>query len=315
MEHLVDLAVFARVVENNSFSAAAAALKLSKSAVSKQVARLEARLGAQLLQRTTRKLALTETGRIVYGHAQRLLAEAEAAETAVQALYSTPRGRLRVNMPVNFGQMHVAPLLPDFLARCPELELELTVNDRRIDLLEEDVDVAIRIGVLADSTLTARRLARNRMVICAAPAYLRRAGVPMKPEDLRQHQCLVYSYLPAPEIWPLVNEAGAAAAVKVSGRLHANNGDMLRIAALAGTGIIFSPSFMVGADLAAGRLVPLLESYTPAPSGIYAVYPAQRYLTPKVRAFIDFLAERFGPEPPWDRVWLNTPGKQQRTGD
>ncbi|WP_341702739.1 LysR family transcriptional regulator [Ferrovibrio sp.] len=312
IDNLADLAVFAKVVELNSFSEAARNLKLSKSAVSKQVARLEDRLGAQLLQRTTRRLTLTETGRIVLTHAQRVLAEADAADIAVQSLYSAPRGRLRVNLPLSFGLGHIAPLVPDFLSLCPELHVDLSFNDRLIDLLEEDVDLAIRIGDLRDSTLVARRLAPARAVFCAAPAYLRRAGVPLKPGDLRQHECLLYTYLPEPDSWPVLDEAGIAASIRVSGRLHANNGDALRAAALAGHGIVRLPSFIVGPDLAAGLLVPVLEDFTPPPAGIYAVYPAQRYLTPKVRAFIDFLAERFGPEPPWDCVWLDTVGRNLR---
>lgn len=307
MEHLSDLAVFARVVELSSFSATAETLHLSKSAVSKQVARLERRLGAQLLQRTTRKLSLTETGRIVYSHAQRVLSEAEAAEAAVQNLQAAPRGLLRVNLPMSFGLAYVAPLIPDILTRYPELQIDLTFNDRRVDLLEEDVDVAIRIGGLADSTLTARRLAPARFITCAAEAYLRKAGVPLHPTDLPQHECLVYTYLPEAQVWRYEG-AGGPWAIKVSGRLHANNGDALRNAALAGHGLVRSPSFIVGPDVAAKRLVPVLEAYEPPPFGIHAVYPAQRYLTPKLRAFIDFLAERFGPHPPWECVLADTTG-------
>lgn len=305
MDHLSDLAVFARVVEMNGFGAAAQTLKLSKSAVSKQIARLERRLGTQLLQRTTRKLALTETGRIVLGHAQRVLQEAEAADAAVQNLQALPRGLLRVNLPMSFGIAHVAPLLPQLLAQCPELQVELTFNDRRVDLLEEDVDVAIRVGDLADSSLTARRLAPARFITCATESYLRRAGVPLTPEELRQHECLIYTYLPEPEVWKY-RRGETVCAVRVSGRLRANNGDALRDAALAGHGVLRSPSFIVGPDVAAGRLIPLLEGYEPPVYGIYAVYPAQRYLTPKVRAFIDFLAARFGPQPPWECVLADT---------
>ncbi|WP_300303000.1 LysR family transcriptional regulator [Ferrovibrio sp.] len=305
MDHLADLAVFARVVETGGFSAAATTLRLSKSAVSKQIARLEQRLGAQLLQRTTRRLSLTETGRIVLEHAQRVLIEAEAAEAAVQNLQAMPRGLLRVNLPMSFGLAYVSPLLPDLLALYPELRIDLTFNDRLIDLMEEEVDVAIRIGHLADSSLTARRLAPVRPITCASESYLRKAGVPLKPEDLRQHECLLYKYLPEPDIWRYEGPGGPWA-VKVGGRLQANNGDVLRAAAVAGHGIVRSPSFIAGPDIAAGRLVPLLEAYEPAPLGIYAVYPAQRFLTPKVRAFIDFLAERFGPRPPWECVLADT---------
>lgn len=315
MDHLADLAVFARVVEQESFSGAAGTLGLSKSAVSKQISRLEQRLGAQLLQRTTRKLSLTETGRIVLEHAQRVLVEAEAAEAAVQNLQALPRGLLRVNLPMSFGLGYVAPLLPELLALCPELRIDLTFNDRTIDLLEEEVDVAIRIGAnLTDSTLTARRLAPVRSITCAAESYLRKAGVPLKPDDLRQHECLLYKYLPEPATWHFDGPAGAQA-VKVSGRLTTNNGDSLRDAAIAGHGVARLPSFIVGPDIAAKRLVPLLEAYEPRPFGIYAVYPAQRYLTPKVRAFIDFFAERFGPEPPWECVLADTAQARNASGN
>ena len=310
MDHLADMAVFARVVEANSFSAAAASLRLSKSAVSKQIARLEQRLGAQLLQRTTRKLTLTETGRIVLDHAQRVLIEAEAAEAAVQNLQTAPRGQLRVNLPMSFGLAYVTPLLPELLSKYPELHIDLTFNDRRVDLLEEDVDVAIRIGELADSTLTGRRLAPARFITCASEAYLRKAGVPLKPSDLQQHECLIYKYLPEPFLWRYEGPGGPWS-VKVSGRLHANNGEALRDAAVAGHGVVRSPSFIVGPDIAAGRLVPILEAYEPASFGIYAVYPAQRYLTPKLRAFIDFLVERFGPRPPWECVLVDTVERQR----
>jgi len=316
MDHLADLAVFARVAEQGSFTIAAQSLRLSKSAVSKQVARLEARFGTRLIQRTTRRLVLTETGRVVLVHAERLLAEAEAAEAAVQNLQAAPRGLLRVNMPMSFGLAHVAPLLPELLTRYPELQLDLSLNDRRVDLLEEDVDLAIRIGALPDSSLAARRLAPNRFVVCAAPAYLERYGTPRVPDQLKWHHCLIYTYLPDPDLWHF---GGAdPCSVRVQGPLRANNGDVLHRAALAGLGILRSPSFIVGADLAAGRLVPILEACAVPDSGIHAVYPATRHLTPKLRAFIDFLTEKFGPEPPWDCNWiaLRQPGAKAglRTG-
>lgn len=306
MDYLADLAVFARVVEQKSFTAAAASLRLSKSAVSKQIARLEQRLGTQLLQRTTRRLQVTETGRIVQAHAERLLAEAQAAEAAVQNLQDSPRGLLKVNLPMSFGLTHVAPLLPELMAQCPDLKIEVSFNDRRVDLLEEDVDVAVRIGELADSTLTARRLAPARVVFAASPAYLEKFGTPRHPDELKWHHCLIYSYMPEPNIWRFAAEPGAPLSIQipVQGALTANNGDALRLAALAGSGLARLPSFVIGPDIAAGRLVPVLEEFRVPDIGIFAVYPAQRHLTPKLRAFIDFLSQRFGPEPPWDCSWI-----------
>lgn len=303
MEHLGDLAVFARVADLGSFTAAAESLRLSKSAVSKHMARLEQRLGTKLIQRTTRRLVVTESGRAVLVHAARLLAEAEAAEAAAQNLQSAPRGLLRVNMPMSFGLAHVAPLLPEFLAAYPEMRLDIGFNDRRVDLLEEEVDVAIRIGDLPDSSLVARRLAPGRIVVCASPDYLARCGVPKEPDQLKWHHCLIYTYLPDPDTWRFGGPA--ICNVRVQGPIRANNGDALRQAALAGLGIVRSPSFIVGPDIAAGRLVPILEDYAEPDSGIHAVYPATRHPTPKLRAFIEFLVEKFGPEPPWDCNWIH----------
>ncbi|MBX3453167.1 LysR family transcriptional regulator [Ferrovibrio sp.] len=313
MDLLNDLTVFARVAEQGSFTAAAESLRLSKSAVSKQVARLEARLGSRLLTRTTRRLTLTETGRVVLDHAERALAEAQAAEAAVQNLQTAPRGLLRVNMPMSFGLSHVAPLLPEFLAAYPELRVEVSLNDRRVDLLEEDVDVAIRIGDLRDSTLAARRLAPIRGVVCAAPSYIERFGAPKTPDELKWHHCLIYTYLPEPDIWRFSD----GSAVRVNGPMRANNGDVLLQAARGGLGIVRLPSFLCGNDLADGALVPLLEEYRLPDSGVHAVYPAGRHMTPKLRAFIDFLATRFnagGIDTPWDCRWIHLRQKVAESG-
>ncbi len=313
MDLLNDLTVFARVAEQGSFTAAAESLRLSKSAVSKQVARLEARLGSRLLSRTTRRLTLTETGRVVLGHAERALAEAQAAEAAVQNLQTAPRGLLRVNMPMSFGLSHVAPLLPEFLASYPELRVDVSLNDRRVDLLEEDVDVAIRIGDLRDSTLAARRLAPIRGVVCAAPGYIERYGLPKTPDELKWHHCLIYTYLSEPDIWRFSD----GSAVKVNGPMRAHNGEVLLQAARAGLGIVRLPSFLCGEDLAAGRLLPLLEEYRLPDSGVHAVYPASRHMTPKLRAFIDFLAARFNADAvdaPWDCRWIHLRQKVAESG-
>jgi DNA-binding transcriptional LysR family regulator len=299
-DNLNGMAVFARVVEAKSFSGAAATLSLSKSAVSKQISQLEDRLGARLLDRTTRRVALTEVGRVFYDHAARMLQEAESAEAAVASLHELPRGVLRISLPMSFGLTHVAPLLPEFLTRCPELRMEMTYSDRYVDLLEEGFDLALRIARLTDSSLVARRIAPNRLVICASPEYLKRMGEPKSAADLAAHSCLSYSYAPDPDQWTLSID-GRLEDVKIGGRLRANNGDALRMAALGHQGLVMLPSFMVGDDLRAGRLVEAMRGMTPPDSAIYAVYPSRRYLTPKVRAFIDFLIEKFGPEPYWDR--------------
>jgi DNA-binding transcriptional LysR family regulator len=299
VDNLTGMAIFARVVEARSFTAAAAALDLSKSAVSKQVARLEDRLGARLLNRTTRRLSLTEVGAAFYERCARILAEVEDAELAVGRLQDAPRGTLRINAPMSFGQLHLAPAVADFLNGHPGLAIDLTLNDRIVDLVEEGYDVAIRISRLADSSLIARRLVPSRRVVCGSPAYFERHGVPRHPADLRRHNCLLYSYLPSAEEWRFIGPDGPAA-VRVSGTLRANNGDALEAAMLTGLGVALQPTFIAGRDLQAGRLVAVMPDYVDESASVYAVYPHSRHLSAKVRAFIDFLAARFCPAPPWD---------------
>ncbi|MDP6343453.1 MAG: LysR family transcriptional regulator [Alphaproteobacteria bacterium] len=299
MEHLGEMAVFAKVVEHRSFTAAAGSLGMSKSAVSKQVSRLEDRLGARLLNRTTRKLSLTEVGEAFYERCARIVEEAAAAEEEVGNLAAAPRGRLRVNASMTFGTMHLGPAIADFLDSYPEIEIDMVLDDRFTDLVEEGFDVAVRIASLTDSSLIARRIAPSRAVICAAPGYLERHGRPERPEDLRRHNCFGYLYRASGPEWTLEGPDGPMA-VPVRGNLRANNGEVLREMAVAGAGIVASPSFIVGDALREGRLVELLTEYVPQTHAIYAVYPHRRHLMPKVRAFVDFLVERFGPEPYWD---------------
>jgi DNA-binding transcriptional LysR family regulator len=301
MEKLDTMAVFARVVEAESFSGAARALGLSKSAVSKQVSGLEDRLGLRLLNRTTRRLSLTEAGATFYQGCQRVVAEAEAAEQAVTHLASAPRGRLRVNAPMSFGVRHISPALPEFLRCYPELAVDLTLNDRIVDLVEEGFDVGVRIAPLVDSSLVARRLAPSRSVLAAAPAYLEARGVPRDVDELEEHACLIYSYQVIVEGWRLTGPEGARR-LKVSGPLRVNSGDAILAAALGGLGVALLPGFICGEDLRAGRLVRILPGWEALPeNAVSAVFPAARHLSPKVRAFVDFLAERFGGTPYWDR--------------
>lgn len=300
MDRLSGMAVFVRVVEEESFSAAARLLGLSKSSVSKQVAALEDRLGARLLNRTTRRLALTDAGTAFFERAVRILADAEEAEAAVSRLSTAPRGVLRVNAPVSFGVQHLGPLLPAFMDANPELSVDLGLNDRFVDLVEEGFDVAVRIGRLPDSSLIARRLAPVRRLLVASPDYVAAHGAPQRPEDLRDHACLLYSYLLRGDTWPLTGPDGRTVEVLVTGRLRANNGDVLRSALLGGMGVAYTPSFLVGADLAEGRLVRVLPQWEDTTAAVYAVHPHARLLAPKVRAFVDFLADRFAGAPAWD---------------
>jgi len=301
MDQLAAIEAFVRVAESGSFSKAAERLQSSKSAVSRQVSALETELGARLLHRTTRALTLTEAGRSYFERAARILADLAEANASVGQLQAAPRGRLRVSAPMSFGFLHLAPAVPEFLDRYPDVELDMIMNDRFVDLVDEGFDMAVRIGTLADSSLVARRLAPMRRTVCASTAYLDKHGTPASPDDLKTHECLCYSNVGMAQEWRFVRPDGRPWPVEVRGRLHANNGDALRAAALRGFGLAVLPSFLVGRDFQSGALVSVLEEFLSQDSAVHAVYPHARHLSPKVRAFVDFLAERFGPVPYWDR--------------
>jgi DNA-binding transcriptional LysR family regulator len=302
LDRLTSLEVFAKVAAVGSLSGAARAMGLSQTMVTKHIASLEARLGAKLFHRTTRRLSITEAGRSYLESSERILSDMEAAEAAIAADRVEPRGLLRVNVPVVFGTRQIAPLLADFAERYPNVTIELGLNDRLVDLAEEGWDLAIRIGKLRDSSMVARRLAPSRMVVCAAPSYLARHGTPRNVGDLASHNCLGYT---------LSQQASAAEwlfgkqgdiRVQVKGNLRANNGDALRAATLAGLGVARQPTFIVADDLRAGTLVALpLDQPEIQTTAVHAVYLPDRRPPAKVRAFIDFLATSFSPEPPWDR--------------
>jgi DNA-binding transcriptional LysR family regulator len=299
MDVLNAMKIFRAVAERGGFSAAAASLGLSKASVSKQVAALEDRLGARLFNRTTRKLSLTEVGQGYLDRASRILDDVAETEALVTRHHASPCGTLRINAPMSFGLMHLSPALCDFMARYPDLTVDLGLNDRRIDLIEEGVDAAVRIGVLDDSSLIARKLAPCRFAVCAAPDYWQTHGKPERPEDLGAHDCFVYTYGPHPFEWRFDGPDGRTA-VRVEGTLRANNGQILLDAVRGGHGIGLFPTFMAGADLRAGTLERGLDRYTVPEQGIFIVYPPGRHLSAKVRAFVDFLADRFGGEPSWD---------------
>ena len=299
MENLTGMVVFARVVAAGSFTAAARELGLSKSTVSKQVAHLEDRLGVRLLNRTTRRLGLTEVGRAFYARCARIVAEAEEAELAVSRLDAEPRGTLRVNAPVSFGVRHLGPALAAFLAQYAKLKVDLTLADRFVDLVEEGYDAVVRIAALPDSALIARKVAVSRRFVCASPAYFDANGRPTQPRELAGHNCLGYLYLATQDAWPFRGPQGPLA-VRVSGSLNTNNGEVLLAAALAGLGVAFLPTFICGGALADGRLEAVLTEFEAEPQGIHVVYPHARHLSAKVRAFVDFMAGRFGASPSWD---------------
>lgn len=300
MEDLNDVAVFVAVVDAGSFTRAAERLKVSRPAVSKQVSRLEGSLGVRLLNRTTRRLSLTEAGRIFHARASRGLNDLSEARAEVSRLQEKPRGVLRINVPMSFGILHIARQLPEFLREYPELSIEMELNDRKLDVVDEGFDVSVRISDLPDSSLVARRLALCRHAIVAAPAYLERCGVPTTPEDLQDHQILSYSLQQSAQQWHFINPDGQPQEVTVSGRLQTNNSLALREALLAGSGVARTPTFMVGEDIREGRLTRLLDGYRCMEVSIYLVYPQRRHLSPKVRAFADFLASRIKDPPYWD---------------
>ena len=261
MRNLAAIEAFVEAANLGSFSDAARKLRSSKSAVSRHVATLESTLGARLFHRTTRSLNLTEAGRAYHERAARILADLEEANRAVGQLQSAPRGKIRVNAPMSFGFLHLAPALPDFLARYPDVEVDLTLNDRFVDIIEEGYDIAVRIGALADSSLVARRIAPIRRAICASPRYLAEHGAPRSPADLARHQCIFNSNMAAAREWGFVGADGKPIHVALSGRLSVNNGDAQRAAALAGAGFVSLPTFIVGDDLRAGRLVKALDAF------------------------------------------------------
>ena len=300
MESLSDIAVFVQVVDSGSFTAAANTLSLSKSVVSKYVTRLEDHLGAQLLNRTTRRLNLTEAGRALYESSRRGLQEIEEAKAEVSRLQGTPRGVLRLNTPMSFGILHIAPIIPDFLKLYPELSIDMNLEDRKVDLIEEGFDLAIRISDLSDSSLVARRLGPCRHVICATPEYLKQNGTPRTPDDLREHNVITFKYQDTPSEWQLLSAKGKVSSVPVSGTIQMNNSLALREALLNHAGITLTPTFIVGDDIKSGKLQTVLSQYSLLEISIFAVYHRRRHMSPKVRAFIDFLASRISDTPYWD---------------
>ncbi len=299
-DSLAEMSVFSRVVATGSLSAAARELGLSAAMVSRRLAALEARLGVRLINRTTRSLHLTDEGATYYENCSRLLSEIEEADAAVSAGRVEPRGPLKVALPASFGHLHVAPLIPRFAARYPNVQLLLSLSDRTVSVIEEGFDLAVRIAKLADSSLAARRLAPNHRVVCASPDYLRRHGRPQTPDDLAGHNCLTTGDLSA--TWEYIDEKGRGGAVRVTGNHACDNWEVLREWAIAGLGIALKSTWDVREQLENGSLVSLFPAYTfDADVAIYAVYPHRRLLPAKTRAFIEFLADSFGPESYWDR--------------
>ncbi|MGX6568178.1 LysR family transcriptional regulator [Cupriavidus necator] len=302
MDRIGDIGLFLRVLDLGSISAAARSLDLSVAVASQRLQRLERELGVRLLHRTTRRLHATPEGAVLAEQGRALVADLEALGTSLRQAGTGVSGTLRVTTSSSFGRLYISPLLPEFLALHPGLTLSVNLTDNVLDLVSAGFDLAIRIGALDDSTLVARRLANNRRLLCAAPDYLRRRGTPRTPQDLARHDCLVLvGSQGRQDVWRLGDGAGGEIAVRVRGRIEANTGELLSDAALAGFGIALHSTWHVCADLRAGRLVQVLPDYPLADTGIYAVMPQRRLVPPRVRAFVDFLAGRFGDTPPWEQ--------------
>ena len=299
MDHLAAIQAFAQVVELGSFAKAAERLGISTTATSRQVGELETHLQTRLLNRTTRRVSLTESGRAYYERVVQLLADLEEAEQEASRAAVVPRGVIKLTTAVNFGVRHVAPAIAAFLARHGEVRFDVSLSDRVIDLVEEGFDLGIRIGTAGPHNVVARKLGETRVVPCASPDYLAKHGTPQQPEDLARHNCFTYEYVTPRNVWTFRDADGRERPVRVGGNLQSNNGDLLAEAAARGAGIVFEPAFIVGPEVRAGRLVPLLQDFAPAPLPIYAVYPSRKHLSAKVRLFVDFLMERFAGAEDW----------------
>lgn len=299
MDRFEEMLTFIRVVETGSLSAAAERLNIAKSAVSRRIADLEARLGVQLLHRTTRRINLTESGRQFYQRSQRILADLDETEQLISSEHANLRGTIRIAAPLSFGILHLSPVLDEFLKLHPELNFDLDLNDRTVNLMGEGVDLGIRIGKLEDSSLMARRLATSRYIVCASPAYLEQFGEPQHPKDLQHHVGLSYSNIPENQLWQFTDQDGTHYSVRVPYRMRANNGDVLLTAALDGLGILPTVDFISYQAIKSGQLRQVLKEYNIEETGVYAIYPAQRHLPKRIRVLIDFLAAQFGDSPYW----------------
>lgn len=301
MDRLESMRAFTEVVNHSGFAAAGRAMGLSRSVVNKLVGQLEADLSVQLLQRTTRKVSPTDTGRAYYERCVNILAEVAAAEVAVSQLQAKPQGTLRLNAPMSFGTMHLAEAIAQFMTRYPDIQVQLTLSDRFIDLIEEGFDITLRIAEpKADEALVVKPLAPIHRVICASPAYLQERGIPIHPDELRQHDCLNYGHIATHSQWQLIDQAGQRLSISLRCRGYSNNGEVLREAAKAGVGITLLPTFIIGDALQAGQLTILLSDYRPPLLTAYLSYATDRHLSTKIQLLIAFLQDWFE-QPSWEK--------------
>jgi DNA-binding transcriptional LysR family regulator len=302
MDRLASMRAFVKVVEAGSFVRGADQLGISTTSASRLVAELEQHLGTRLLQRTTRKLHLTDAGQRYFERASQLLSDIEEAEEEVGSATTTPRGRLRISVGQTFGVRQLSSVFPRFQEKYPDVELEVFATDRRVDLIEEGFDLAVRMSLEIPATYVARRLCAIRVVVCGSPEYLATRGTPAVPQDLAAHNCLTVPSGGFENRW-LFEGAEGAITVQVRGDYRSDSGDLLRAAALAGQGLVYLPTFIVGEELARGELVPLLREWKTPSLEARVVYPTRRFVSAKVRAFTEFLQEEFAGDPPWDR-WM-----------
>ena len=300
MDRLKSMTVFVEVVKAQSFSAAADKIGLSRAQVSKSVMQLEKHLGTRLLNRTTRRLSLTEIGHSYFERCKSILLEIEEIEDFASEQTSKPQGKLSISAPTSFGILHLKEALPQYIKKYPQLQISLNLADRFIDVVEEGFDLVLRIAALEDSSLIARKIAPCKRVFCASADYLKQNGTPKVPQDLAVHHCLIYSNELKLDTWALHGPNGVES-IRVNGPIIADNGDIIRSSAIAGLGIALLPTFIVGPDLCEGRLQQVLPDYCPPEISIYAVFPSHRYLSAKVRTFVDYLSEYFGEKPNWDK--------------
>jgi DNA-binding transcriptional LysR family regulator len=300
MDTIGGMRIFSRVVEAGSFSAAGRQLGAAPSSVSRQINELENDLGARLFHRTTRKLSLTEAGQLYYERASRILIDVDEAKLALSEIGGAPSGILRVTVAASLARLHIMPALADFQSTFPAVKVAVSVTDRMVDLVQEGFDLAIRVGRPRDSSLVARKIGSGRRIVCASPAYLKKAGTPQVPADLANHNCLTFRTHAGSNVWSFRLGKGTLN-VRVSGSLFADDGESLVAAAMAGLGLILLPAWLVGVELGEGRLLEVLPEFQiiPKDTPLYALYPHQRHLPPKVRVFIDFLVERFAGETKW----------------
>lgn len=293
LDRLLAMTVFVKVVEQGSFVRAAERMDMSASAVSRHVAELETHLAARLLNRTTRRISLTESGQAYFERSLQLLADLEETEAVVSSGNVTPRGTIRLTCSTSFGVPHLAPAIGAFQLRYPDVRFDISASSQFVDLVEEGLDLAIRIGDLGNPNLIARKIGTMRLVACAAPEYLKRCGTPRHPDDLAKHNCFTYEYAPVKNQWRFLDRKQQEIKVTIAGSVHANNGEILAAIAMAGTGIALEPDFIVEPLIVSGKLVEILKNFQSPPTNIYAVYPSRRHLSAKVRTFVDFFAQWF----------------------